>query len=93
MTRWIVHLETGYCGEDAWETYLNSFIDHTELNEMALENARMYDHSTEYEDEDEYDEEEDINERIEYSIEEYNPTQHDMHRGGGGSFEDDFKGL
>lgn len=25
-----------------------------------------------------------------YSIEEYNPVEHDMHRAGGGSFEDDF---
>lgn len=87
MRKLIVHLMTGYCGEDAHEAleigddYTTQEIDDICWN-LALDNAESYG----YEEADPY-----LFERIEYIWEDYDPNEHDMHRSGGGSFEDDFR--
>jgi hypothetical protein len=90
MKRYIVFLETGYCGEDSWDITELTPDDEADLWELALENARQFDHSNEYEEDEEYDEDEDIADRVSYDIVEYDPVEHDMYRCGGGSFTDDF---
>lgn len=90
MQRYIVHLMTGYCGEDAYEPLEVS--DDTTSEEidricwdMACDHAESYGHPSE---EDEYEDE--WLERVDYTWQDYDPDKHDMHRTGGGSFQDEF---
>lgn len=70
---WLIHIETGYCGED---TYIvtdqhpdKSKTLSTELDHYAFDWALQWDHSGEYEPEDEYDEDEDIWNRCGWGVE------------------------
>ena len=87
MRKLIVHLMTGYCGEDAHEAleigddYTTQEIDDICWN-LAIQNAESYGHGDDGDDE--------FSERIEYIWEDYDPEKHDMLRSGGGSFEEDF---
>ena len=84
MRQIIVHLTTGYCGEDCYEPLLvENEVTGEQIDEicweMAIENAISY---REYDEED-FD-------MIDFRWEDYNGKDHDMHRTGGGSFQEEF---
>lgn len=104
MKHYIVHMSVGYAGMDAYAA-LSMPDDATEEEVdqeawyMALDHAESYGYYPPDCDYDEEDEEEDswnsdkISDNIEGCPELYNPEKHDMHRSGGGSFQQDFDQL
>lgn len=81
---WAPHVGTDYC--DALGIYDNL----EQAREHALDYAWNF-----WEDDDNYNEEtgEYEGEGPDYYIEEYDPETHDMHKAGGGSFEENFKHM
>lgn len=97
MKHYIVSLFAGFVGTDAHDL-LSLPDDHTEeeLNEevwdMALNHAQMYGYEPEDNRPDDFnwDEDEDIyTDNIEGHAELYDPELHDMHRSGGGGFQEE----
>lgn len=77
---WARYVGTDYC--DALGVF-DSLHD-------AGEAAEEYAWNIFEEDPDDYEDGEYVGEGPDYYVEEYNPDEHDGHRAGGGSFEDDF---
>ena len=101
MRNLIVHLRTGYCGEDAWDI-LRVPEDWTDENisdeawSMACQHAESYGHPSSYDlDEEDLEIEEYVEDWLSNHVsadwEDYIPEKHDMYRSGGGSFSEEFK--
>ena len=106
MKRFIVHMHVGYAGMDGYDALvMPDDATEDEIQQeayyMAVEHAESYGYYPSDEGDDSYceDDEDDgwnsdkVSEGIEGYAEPYDPEVHDMHRSGGGSFEDDFKRL
>jgi hypothetical protein len=99
MRKLIVYLSTGYCGMDEY-TYLEVPEDWTDRQiddetwAMACEHAESYGYPDrdfeEQEDEADWDYDEWYSNHVNAEWEDYDPEKHDMYRGGGGSFSEDF---
>lgn len=91
-------MHTGYCGMDGYDVLV--MPDDATEDEIAQEAYRMaVEHAESYGiyPYDEYADVEDVEDDTEYShniegwsLGEYDPEKHDMHRAGGGSFAQDF---
>lgn len=101
--RLIAYLHVGFCGMDNYEAFImpddatQDEIDQ-EVWYMALNNAEAYGYYPRSDDDpdDDYDEawnSDNVSDGIEGSATPYNGDDHDMHRSGGGSFEEDFAHL
>lgn len=84
MRKLVVHMSTGYCGEDWWDILaVSRDAQDYEIDQLAwqmtLEHGFSYGH-----------EDDEAQDMFEYAWFDYVPEDHDMYRGGGGSFEEDF---
>lgn len=104
--RWIVEMHVGYAGMDGYDALVMP-ADATEEEVqheawlMALQHAESYGYyppnednlGDEFGDEDGDWDSDHISDNIDGYAVPYNPELHDMHKSGGGSFEDDFLRL
>lgn len=102
MRKLIVFSSVGMCGMDGVDALLvpDDWTEEQigdEVWQMALKNAEMFGY---YPEEDRPEDMDDDDDEAEYYVssidgyyEEYDPEKHDIHRSGGGSFEEDFERL